>query len=200
MGSRGAGEPLPPPRGGGMGWVSPGSSCRCPPSGWGWAVSMECRGSCWASSWARKSISSSSLGPGRLSPGEGEGLSGGEAPSPALATAAAGDPPEDLRSIQEPDSPPKASSSLQAPHRHGWWPEDPVPACNPWPSWADLVTAEDSPCEQQLSQESRGGGQRSGGVRGMRKGQKEKGRGAPHPTCCPCITPPLLSQDRKERG
>lgn len=75
------------------GGVSPASGSRSRPSGWGGAVSLECPASCRASSWARKSISSSSLGRGKPSPGEGEGLSGGEAPSPSLATPAARRPP-----------------------------------------------------------------------------------------------------------
>lgn len=37
----------------------------------------------------------------------------------------------------------------------------------------------------------------------MRKGQEEKGRGAPHPTCYPCITHPFSTKtgsDSLRRG
>jgi hypothetical protein len=69
---------------------SPGSRSSRPASGRGLTVSLECPASLRASSWARKSISSSSLGCGRLSPGEREGSSGRENPAPQ-STLAKGD-------------------------------------------------------------------------------------------------------------
>ena len=102
------------------GGVSPASRSRCRPSGWGGAVSLECPASCRASSWARKSISSSSLGWGKPSPGEGEGPSGGEAPSPSLATPATGGLPRGREGEAHLGASPQATASfsLQAPPRH----------------------------------------------------------------------------------
>ena len=62
--------------------VSPASGGRCCASSWGGALSLGRPASCRASSWARKSISSSSLGWCKPSPGEVEGPSAGEALGP----------------------------------------------------------------------------------------------------------------------
>jgi hypothetical protein len=69
----------------GWGWDSlPGSRSFCAASSKGCAVSLECPASFSfsASSWARESISSSSLGWGRPSPEECDGPTYTEAPDP----------------------------------------------------------------------------------------------------------------------
>lgn len=174
-------------RAGGTGRVSPASRSRCCPSGWGGAWSLACPASCRASSWARKSISSSSLGWGKPFPGGGEGPSGGETTSPSLATGGFQEGARD-RPIQEAlprPRPPFPQSLLPGTRSLGTRYH-----CGSWPSqlpWRQLRAL------WRPSQESG----RDGGVRGMGRGQEETGKRVGEARG-QCITPPSECLPRQE--